>query len=178
MPEPIPRRKVNVSLLKHRLAMINLAIENNRRMESFVPPDHQNHTPRATHALLVKRFGKGHEFWIMLGGDVFEHIDKWQDSDDKIRNLEHIKRYSFLVGLRTEDDGETAVKIRDELKLDARLITSYLPAAASSVIRRQLMQGQRELDDLSPEVEKYVIKNGLYGTADRKGHPQRKTKAA
>lgn len=150
MPESSPRRKTNVSPLKDRIAMLELSLDNEPRAEVFQSSG-ESHSVAQTMVEVQEHYGKDNLFYFIMGADVFEFISSWS-------GYKHfIKDNSLIVGLRSEDDGETTVNVASELDINPMMIDSPWPALSSSSLRANLQQ-----EGLAPSTRKYILDNKLY----------------
>jgi nicotinic acid mononucleotide adenylyltransferase len=154
MVEPAPRRKSDYASFTDRQAMVRQAIAGHAEFEEFSPRLEQLHSPRATHEQLIRRYGVS-EFSIVLGGDTFCRISQW-DEVDYARDA-----FRFVVGLRTEDDGEQVVELRDRFSLIAQLVSVGEPAISSSKVRAEFATSGQS-SHVPAAVLQYVHEHKLY----------------
>ena len=155
MPEPQPRNKVPEASFTQRKEMILLAIKNQPKMELISITD-SAHSVIGTLEVIDKHFPKLSELWLVMGADVFEHIPNW----DNLKIL--LKKTNIFVGLRSEDDGESAMEVKQSLGCKMRMIPSELYGLSSNIIRKALASAHKEPEGLSPEVESYIRRHKLY----------------
>jgi nicotinate-nucleotide adenylyltransferase len=155
MPEPEPRNKSPLTELSNRVDMLNLAIADNPKFDLFVIEDHKNHTIAETWNFLHKKYGEDSEFSLIMGGDVFEKVIYWDSS------LDNLKKTKFIVGLRGEDDGETAIKLKNDYGFDVILLTSKIPSVSSSAIRKSISSGE-DVEGIDKSVKEYINGRKLY----------------
>lgn len=156
--EKDPRRKKSVSDYNHRLNMVKLALKNE---PNFIIEDldmqkaGKTHTLKETMEELYKEFGTKTEFVLLMGGDLFEYIESWEDLD------EYLGKLSFGVGLRTEDDGELCIELASRIGAKIKLIQSPQPSTSSAKIKQKIIAGDTS-SELPKEVSEYIKENSLY----------------
>lgn len=162
MPEKTPRRKTNISEISHRKKILELSIKDIPDLEIYSPVGHDTYTISKTLDNITNKYGANNELWLLMGADVFEFIEKWgSEEQNEKSSVEFMKNAYFFVALREEDDGETAVKIRDKLNIEVKMASSNNPHVSSSKIRNVIMHGNKPVG-LSEEALNYIEKNGLY----------------
>lgn len=154
LPEASPRRKKDSSLFDHRIRMLELALRKNRKMEAYRCRV-DSHSAKETMKELHKKYGPENDYALVMGADVFEHIESWPGYEQLI--VENV----LIIGLRTEDDGELVVEIADRLNIKPTMIVSPFPLLSSSNIRVAIATG-KEPQGLPKEVHSYVKDNSLY----------------
>ncbi len=155
LPEASPRRKNNIIPLGQRVDMLKLVASENEKLEVFTCQN-ETHSVDETMTELHRKYGKENQYFLVMGADVFEHIEGWSSHAQlAIDN-------SFILGLRTEDDGELAIEIAVRLGLEPTMIISALPSLSSSEIRRALKK-RAKANGLNSAVQQYIRSNKLYG---------------
>lgn len=149
MPETSPRRKENVSDISHRTQMLELALRNYDWAEVFISQS-EKHSVNATLIELKKEYGEQCELFLLMGVDVYENLRHW-DSYQKL-----IEEVQIVLALRTEDDGELAIDIANELEDEPTMIVSNQPGLSSSIIRGGNHSG------IDSKVAEYIEVNELY----------------
>lgn len=157
--EPEPRRKSNITLLKHRIAMAQLVFADDSRVA--INPLHQktgHHTLTQTLDEIREYTGNDADIALVMGGDVFEYVPKWEGIDSVKQDI------SFIVALRSEDDGEIAVSLMQGELADAKvhLVASIFPHLSSSVARNALRSDADTSKYVQDAVADYAIKEQLY----------------
>ena len=135
MPEVRPRGKQNVTPYHHRLAMLIIVAQDSPYLE-VIEVDDEEHSIETLRSLSAMNTN---DYFILVGGDVADKIDDWNEIDE-IRKLAQI----IIIG-------------RDSQKAD---ITLKHPAS-SKVIRKQLAEG-KNAPYLDPRVLEYIHEHGLY----------------
>ncbi len=155
--EPDPRHKANVSKLRHRQAMVKKLFADTLAVK--VDPLsilEDQHTLAGTFEAAKQLGGEAADFWLIVGGDVFEFVPAWPGIND------YTDQIGFIVGLRSEDDGELAMQAVMELpRLLYKLVPSESPGVSSTDIRLKLSMGE-ESRDVSTRVLDYIKQNNLY----------------
>jgi len=91
---------------------------------------------------------------LLMGGDVFERITSWSDFDQLKTSVS-----GFIVGLRSEDDGEIAVEVAQDNQLRVQMVTTSQSGVSSSRLRG----GEAALNSLtSTAVAAYIEEHQLY----------------
>jgi len=93
------------------------------------------------------------EFFLILGMDAFNELDKWKDYK------EIVKLVSVIV-MKRPGSGPVNKNITGEGKI--LFIDNPDIGISSSVIRENIRNGKSVKYLVPPEVEKYIIKRGLY----------------
>lgn len=161
--EKNPYRKKPYASWDHRQAMIE------RATEDFAEADHDyefsnalahQHTMQDMLLTAKKHYGSEHEFWFLVGSDVFEHMKHWQD-------LTESSSYGgFVVALRDDHTEQWLNQKIEELRQSGFVITVNLvpsphPHISSKKIRDALKQ--REVPEyLDSTVREYITAHSLY----------------
>ena len=154
LPEATPRRKNAVTPLKQRKEMLKLIVNDNPKIDVFSGRA-KSHSVEETMNELHEKYGSENNFYLVMGADVFEHIETWPSHGKLVaENL-------FILGLRSEDDGELAIEISERLGIKPTLVVSSYPLLSSSKIRESLKQGS-QADGLSDMVLQHVQNEHLY----------------
>lgn len=151
--EPKPRRKPKTASYKDRLAMAKIATHSQKNLSVHEAHVGDTHSVEHTLKYLQSRFPDA-ELVMIMGGDVFEYLPEWDGQDE-------LKKLTFAVGLRSEDDGELAVSIGIEHGYKIKLIQTELPKISSSHIRDLIAAGEKP-GYLNPDVYEYIKKRNLY----------------
>ena len=165
--EKNPYRKKPHATWDHRQAMIERATEN------IVEADHDyEFSNKLSHQFTMQNmlqgardhYGVDHEFWFLVGSDIFEHIQRWQ-------NIVKEHEYGgFIVALR---DNHTQAWLNDKIaylrlsgfNINVQLIVNHKPHISSRLIREQLL-GHNLPNELSPRVYEYMLQHSLYDIED------------
>ena len=120
--------------LKHRIEMLKLAFQNDKRLDIL---DISNKTQRTTaidtFQIIDEKFPNFQRFFIM-GSDNYKKMSSWKD-------FENLKKYNYIILDR--ENGNT----KD---------------ISSSLVRERILNN-RKIDDLVPKtIIEYINKNNLY----------------
>lgn len=146
----------------HRLNMLKVAVENIAELEVS---DWEMRQEELSYTYLTMREAKRQagdetQVFFISGTDSFLEISRWKNSE------ELISENRFIVGVRPgyrEDELEAEIKRLSELygteiiKIDNRRFH-----ISSTEIRERLRDGKDISDLVTPGVERYIKKNGLY----------------
>lgn len=146
----------------HRLNMLTVAVENIAELEVS---DWEMRQEELSYTYLTMREAKRQagdetQVFFISGTDSFLEISRWKNSE------ELISENRFIVGVRPgyrEDELEAEIKRLSELygteiiKIDNRRFH-----ISSTEIRERLRDGKDISDLVTPGVERYIKKNGLY----------------
>lgn len=161
--EKNPYRKKPFASWDHRQAMIE------RATQSIPEADHDyefsnalawQHTMKDMLTTAKKHYGQEHEFWFLVGSDLFEHMSKWHDV------TEQHEYGGFIVALRDDHTKEWV----EEKQMQAReaglhvvvnLIENTALHVSSSRIRKAIQNGEF-VKDLDEKVADYIASHALY----------------
>ncbi|MBA3758236.1 nicotinate-nicotinamide nucleotide adenylyltransferase [Candidatus Saccharibacteria bacterium] len=158
--EPRPRRKQGVRALQHREEMVRLAIKDQADYGMIVL-EQANFSVEETLPKLKALF-KGAELHMLLGEDVFQHLNSWPHVEELLNST------NFIVGLRSGDEEvmrqhlHSIEKARGIRFNTTFLVTEYLEIS-SSKIRLALKHNQKPTGHLSV-LKNYIQENKLYTT--------------
>lgn len=161
--EKLPYRKKPHASWDHRQAMIERATTSEKNIDhdySFATALAHQHTLQDMVTVSAKHYGTTHEYWFLVGSDVFEHMSQW-------KSLAHHSEYGgFIVALR--DDHTEQWITEQRLKMhhknfnpEVTIIDSPHPHVSSSDIRKEVGQHLRPLQITDP-VYTYIISHNLY----------------
>jgi nicotinate-nucleotide adenylyltransferase len=158
MVEHSPHRKENVTAYKHRLAMVDLAIQSYPSLR-LVDTGVENITATNILDCLHQQFPVS-EFWYIFGSDMLYHLPKWNKLDVLT------KEFKFCVVLRHNDERTNAEKLLKELKkthrkLEYKILPEVWSSVSSSRIRNQVAETSYS-DLIHRDVLKYILTNNLY----------------
>ena len=136
----------------HRLAMVNVAVENDSRLKScnieFKLPQPSYTVDTLTY---LKEKYPQKEFCLIMGSDNLENIDKW-------KNYEQIfEQYSIYVYPRPDYDGD---KFKDHLKVN--LVQAPLLEISSTFIRSAIKAKKNVSYFLPENVYEYLQEMHFY----------------
>lgn len=156
--EDQPWRKIDVTDVTHRLVMAQQATEDYGFIEVLSGEKldvGRTHTVHETMQALKAYYPPGATFVLLMGGDVFEHLERWNGYEELIHDA------SFAVGLRSEDDGELLLPLAERLGAKATFLATDQATIASTPLRSVLGEGQPP-KNLNPKVVAYAQEHGLY----------------
>ena len=161
--EKNPYRKKPYSSWDHRQAMIERAAESVDQIDhdyQFANQLAHQHTMKDMIAVARTHYGKEHEFWFLVGSDIFEHMGGWQDI---LKNHEY---GGFVVALRDDHtqqwlDERIAELSKGALVVKVLVVENAHPETSSSGVRSAIESGQQSLD-ISDAVYTYIQAHHLY----------------
>ncbi len=151
--EEAPREKTNVTDIKHRKAMLQLAIQPYEGIELLTLPAKTFTVPK-TLPIIQKKAGSARLAYLCGSDIVRTFAYRWPGLEQLTQSTD------ILIGLRTGEDAVMVHKTMHELG-DAvvfQVIESPKPHLASTTIRN----GAHQIDDVAPEVADYIRRNNLY----------------
>jgi nicotinate-nucleotide adenylyltransferase len=156
--EPRPRRKQGVRAAEHRVAMVQLAIAEQRQFGSIVL-EQSNFSVVETLPKLQALF-QGAELYMLMGDDVLRHLSDWPHVDVLLQAVR------FIVGVREGDETKVTARLQTlqqvrGLGIKYRMFVPSRYAYSSSKIRLRLKHGQEPLG-VPADVLTYIKRNGLY----------------
>lgn len=163
--EKNPYRKKPFASWDHRQAMIERATEDIPEADHDYEFSNQlahQYTMQDMLTTARRHYGEDHEFWFLVGSDIFDHMKRWQDIT---------KQYDyggFVVALRDDHTKEWLdEKIRELGDIgfapDIHLIENHHPHISSKKIRDQIAARQIPAD-LPDAVRRYISSHQLYVT--------------
>lgn len=158
-PEPETWRKQPVAIFADRLAMLQAVFKDDTRvvvLDSEFEGLGSKHTVSTTLDWLKKKHPEG-SMNILMGGDVFEHLPEWTDFNKLSGAVS-----GYIVGLRSEDDGELAVEIANKHSLSISMVTTTNSSVSSSKIRSLGVDRMRR--DMPSEAVDYAMLKKLYSS--------------
>ncbi len=164
--EKNPYRKKPHASWDHRQAMIEHATENIVEAEhdyEFANKLAHSYTMQNMLQVAKSHYGAEHEFWFLVGSDIFEHIKRWQ-------NIAKQHEYGgFVVSLRddhTQQWLDERVQHLKDLNFVPHIVMveNQYPHISSRYIREQVA-AHSPAENLSSEVQAYITTHHLYTTA-------------
>jgi nicotinate-nucleotide adenylyltransferase len=153
LPEAEPRDKQGVTPLKHRVAMLRLAIQDESGFEVLELPQRQ-FSVADTLPELSQRFPKD-ELVLLVGSDVVQTFSfRWPGLEQLLEQME------LIIGLRRHDTPADIDALVQQLTLKVRYQCIPSPQAHAASARVRL--GQHGVLDLDPKVANYIAKQQLY----------------
>lgn len=149
MPEKSPRRKQYVKPIEKRTEMLEIALAD-KQWASVHHAETDNHTVEETMEELRQEYDKSDQFYLLMGVDVYEHLHEWPNCGYLLETTK------IILGLRTEDDGELALELADDIGDKPTMIVSSNPGLSSSDVR----DGSH--DGVPRAVADYIEENELY----------------
>lgn len=103
---------------------------------------------------------------FIIGGDSLEYIDKWKRAKDLLSKV------TVLTAVRDDVDTKKSRRLIADLKsryvnADIRLMDMKGVVISSSDIRNRVMAGISIEGLVPPQVEEYIINNGLYKNQEK-----------
>lgn len=161
--EKNPYRKQPIASWDHRQAMIERATEDMPKADHDYQFSNQlahQYTMQNMLSAAKKQYGTEHEFWFLVGSDIFEHMKRWHDI---VLQQEY---GGFFVMLRDDHTEEWLQAKLDELKeignpVSVQLIENPHPHISSKKIRETIKEGLAP-KDTPIQVLEYSMKHRLY----------------
>lgn len=159
--EPRPRRKQGVKAYEHRVGMAKIVAATNPKL-GVIQLEQAKFTPHTTMPLLQARF-KGAELVLLFGDDVInymvDHLAEWPHVADLAKQASLLIAARHYLGTDLVEKLESIKEYGVTFKY--QLVEPVEFTQSSSKIRLDLKRGQYKTG-LSPEVKKYITKNGIY----------------
>lgn len=154
--EDNPRSKKPKANYQDRLGMLQTTLTDKRNIIDELEIQKQgNRHSNETMQELKNHFGEEHDYYLIMGADVFLNIDTWEGYQ------ELIAEHQFVIGLRSEDDGEELIYKRQQLPNARVHVLSFDEGVISSTkIREDLLAGIST--NIDQNTLKYIQKNKLY----------------
>lgn len=154
LPEPKPRRKTPEASYEHRRAMLEIVTQNDDRLD-VLDISTNSHNVKSTLQFVEQQYGATGVLKIIMGADVFENINKWN-------NFNLLKeRAGFIVCLRKKDDGKLVLDMARKLGVDIELVSSEYSLVSSSKVRDELTK-EKTPKGISRDIYEYIKDNKLY----------------
>lgn len=151
--QPYMKRRI-ISPAVDRLAMVDLAIENNRRFASSIVDIKRGGPTYTVDTLkdLKEEFGEPTELFLIVGADSIADLPKWH----KVKEL--LGMCEVLAFARPGSLMEIAPEIRKKVR---QTQAPLIDISATEI--RQIVKSGKEIRYLVPEiVAEYIKKRGLY----------------
>jgi len=151
LPEYMPRSKTNVTDIKHRLAMLELAIADEPTFTTARLSSPQFTIQETLPE--IQRLTNGLPLTILMGSDVAKTLPYWADIAVLLANT------TLTIGIRAGDEAQQIKTILQQLPFvpEYQLIQADHAHMASSGIRQGSDQQQ-----LASSVVDYINQNNLY----------------
>lgn len=156
IPEPAPRNKTSVTDIRHRLAMLNLAVAPHPGIRALTLE-----TPRFTIAETLpalRRMFPDAELALLIGSDAAKTLlYRWEGLEQLLPEIE------FAVGLRDTDTPRDVAKVMKQVAFIYQQPARHTVVPVSKVAKVS-SSGARNGDfaALPPEVKAYIRLNDLY----------------
>ncbi len=144
-----------------RLEMLRLALKNIENAEVSDIEIKRGGTSYTDET--VRTFKEKHpnaELWLIMGGDMLECFEKWN-------NFDWLKRNVYVCALSRRADTErlkaAAAELRKKYGINVVLAENDALEISSSELR-EMLKNRDGLRYLDPEVYAYIIKNRLFGS--------------
>ena len=135
--EKSPARKQQVTEYNHRLAMIDLAIQEYPSIR-LLEVEHDNITIDTTLPLLDRHFDNA-EYWYIAGSDVVPYLEQWQNVEALF-----LAMHLCIVLRNNNNEAEVMSQLKNLKKSHSNLVYRVLPEVwsdvSSSKIRHELAQ--------------------------------------
>ncbi|MER3498595.1 MAG: nicotinic acid mononucleotide adenylyltransferase [Chitinophagaceae bacterium] len=144
--------KASSSLLNeyNRLHMVRLAIENDNRLNAS---NIEFHLPKPSYTVNTLTYLKEkypqHEFFIIMGSDSFQNLDKWKNYEVIVKN------YKIYIYKRT------GFEVANDLNANIEIVEAPLLNISSTEIRK-LIQQNKSIKYLVPEAVRGEIEAAGY----------------
>lgn len=165
-PHKTPQTVVSV---KHRMAMLQLAIKDNPRFE-ICDIETRRAGPSYTIDTItqLKRMNPSAKYFFIIGSDSLQELHMWKE----------IKRLLALCTFVTFGRPGATTSRTTDLHLDSRwkrrllknFIKGRMPDISSSNIRQRVAQGKSIRYLVSDKVAEYILKKKLYNKNKEKRH--------
>ncbi len=158
--QPPHKEKGEVTENEHRMAMLELALDQPYMQPSRIEIDRKGTTYTVDTLTLLKKIFKEHVFYYIIGSDTLFSLHSWKNISD-VLTMTH-----FIVFLREGDDVQRVEKMIDFFNASGimRFFLAREPGLviSSTDIRLRLLNGS-DLSGLLPKkVIEYIKENNLY----------------
>lgn len=156
--EKKPKRKKDITDYKKRLNMIDLATAEFPSLR-MLDNEAENVTVKNTLPVLKRQFNKS-EFWYILGSDILEHLESWDNLEDLFKN------FKLCVILRSNSDRKKIESLLAHLSkkfehLKYVVLPEVLSPVSSSTIKKEIKE-----TGFSPYLHRdvlgYILKQDIY----------------
>lgn len=159
--EKEPYRKKPYASWDHRQAMIERATEKISQVDhdyGFAAKLSHQHTMNNMLKKAAEHYGDEHEFWFLVGSDLFEHMHQWRDL------VSRGEYGGFIVALRDDHTMQWLEERRAQVADVANkviVIANNHPHVSSGKIREAAKNGQTS-SEASQNVADYIRIHQLY----------------
>ena len=159
-PEPPHKQDQNITSVEHRLAMVNLAIQDNSTFElSRVELDRPGpHYTLDTIQLIARQYPDA-DVTPIIGGDSLRDLPKWN------RPKELLQACHWVGVMRRPGEQENLEVLENDLpgiSSKVHYVDAPLLEIASREIRTRIKNGKPYQYYLHPAVYEYILENKLY----------------
>lgn len=182
MPAAVPPHKVVAEEVPfgHRLAMVEAAVADNPAFAASDLEGRRSGKSFSVHTLeILREEHRGSEFYFIMGMDSFLDIDSWHDYQ-RLFELAHIVVTSRPGTAEADPMSLVPVAMADQFCYDGAakslrhqggkkvvFLTETLLDISSTEIRRKVREGHSIRYLVAPQVDRYIVENTLYRTAER-----------
>lgn len=153
-----PHRNKDILCPKHRFNMVKLAIKDNPFMEiSDIEHQRGGKSYSVNTVKEILDLYNPDSLNFIIGADAFHLIDTWY----KVEELAGLVKFIII----TRPDSETIEDIINSVRLKNfkyQEVKTPLMDISSTLIRNKIKEGESIKYLVRPEVENYIIENGLY----------------
>lgn len=162
---PRPRRKQGVRALEHRIAMVQIAIENDPHLGVIVLEE-ARFAIDSTWPKITARFSNA-EIYMLMGERNLDHIARWPQIGELVDTAPN-----FIIGTRSD---ETKQDLQEKLytlqhtkafPFLYHLVALPYPAMSSRTIRAGIRKGT-DTPQLATAITNYIERNKLYASGER-----------
>ena len=158
LPANQPPHKLEHALTpsRHRLAMLNLAVENNPAIKISdyeIQTGGISYTIDTLDALLKSAEFRNDQLYPIIGQDSLAEFHTWKDPE------RIVTQYQVLCVRRPDVETE---QISSEIASSVRIVAAPLISISSSEIRQRIKMGKSIRFWVPEKVESYINQQGLY----------------
>lgn len=157
-PRPWLRSRGPVAAPEDRLAMVRLAVRDERGFEvSTVDLDRPGQTYTAdTVRDLRAAYGPEAVFYLVLGADSLRHLHRWE-------RIERLIGQCLVAGVGRPGAPKPSELPEGHPGREAMFVEGPMTDISATEVRRRLSEGKSCAGMLPPAVERYIREQGLYG---------------
>ena len=155
-PEVKPRRKLHITHIAHRVAMLKLAVRSQPKLGVLELPE-RYFSAAVTVPKLQQKFPDA-ELVLLLGSDLFEHMNHWP----QVELL--LQKFELLVGARGLYEVSQVLEYANQLPSQPRKlqVLDSIERELSSKTIREAMTHHKTPQGILKSVEHYAHKHWLY----------------
>jgi len=159
-PNPPHKKSQSITSLEHRLAMVKIAISDNRLFElSTVEIDHPDPYYALDTVKLISEQNPAADLAYIMGGDSLHDLPAWHRPADLVVALR------FIGVMRRPGDSidlPALEKLIPGLTAKVRFVDAPLLDIAAHEIRQRIADGRPFRYFLPPAVYEYIVEHDLY----------------